>query len=178
VLSVVVAARGAGTISYAVAARAPAGTVPGPRRAAARISVAVRRDPPPTGGSTGTVTTVTTPTTTVTTTGPGTAADFAITSMTPAQAGQTVTVVVMNNGPSAAAFVARFAFANATAPAGSTDSGRYADGVWTSGAVEPGRFVSATIFTAKTGGPATITGTVVGALPDPDATNDTRSQSF
>ena len=98
--------------------------------------------------------------------------------MTPAQAGQTVTIAVQNNGPSAASFVARFTFANATGSAGSTDSGRYADSVWTSGAVEPGRFVSVTIFTAKTASPASITGTVIGVLPDPDGSNDTRSQSF
>jgi hypothetical protein len=176
-LTVVVTARARGTITYSVAARAPEGTVPGPRQAAARISVAVRAVPPA-NASTGTVTTVTTPTSTATTTTPGTAADFAITSMTPAQAGQTVTVVVMNNGPSAASFVARFTLVNATGPAGSTDSGRYADGVWTSGAVEPGRFVSVTIFTAKTGGPASIAGTVTGVLPDPDPANDQRSQSF
>jgi hypothetical protein len=176
VLTVVLTARARGTITYSVAARAPVGTVPGPRAAAARVSIAVR-DEPPAGGSTGSVTTAP-PTTTVTTTTPGTAADFAILSMTPAQAGQTVTVVVINNGPSAASFAGRFTFANATGAAGSTDSGGYANGVWSSGAVEPGRFVSATIFTSKTGGPASITGTVTGALPDPDASNDTQSQSF
>jgi hypothetical protein len=176
VLTVVLRARGRGTITYSVAARTPAGTVPGPRTAAARVSIAVRADP---AGSaeTGSVTTAA-PTTTATTTTTGIAADFAIASITPAQAGQTVTVVVVNNGPSAASFTGRFAFVNATGAAGSTDSGRYADGVWSAGAVEPGRFVSVTIFTSKTAGAASITGAVNGALPDPDAANDTRSQSF
>jgi hypothetical protein len=176
VLTVVLRARARGTITYSVAARAPEGTVPGPRTAAARVSIAVRAEPPA-AAETGSVTTAA-PTTTAATTTAGTAADFAIASMTPAQAGQTVTVVVQNNGPSAASFAGRFTFVNATGAAGSTDSGRYADGVWSSGAVEPGRFVSVTIFTSKTGGPASMTGTVTGALPDPDATNDTRSQSF